>query len=230
MISLATIVVLSFVLGSIPGSLWAGKMMHGIDVREHGSGNAGATNTFRVLGWKAGVIATLIDVGKGFIAAGLIAKFVRIDALPQDLPFWNVNTLAQMLAGIGAVAGHMFPMFAGFRGGKGMNTAGGVLFAITPVSMAVTMIVFILVLLTTRTVSLASLTATLAFPISVGVRKYYLGIEQLDASLFIISIVISAGLIWAHRSNIRRLMDGTESRVRSFRPARGQIGKGELSK
>ena len=230
MITLATIVVLSFILGSIPGSLWIGKWMHGVDVRQHGSGNAGATNTFRVLGWKAGVLATIVDLGKGFVAAGVIATMVRIDPLPQDLPFWNVETLAQMLAGVAAVAGHMFPIFAGFKGGKGMNTAGGVLFAITPVSMAVTIIVFLLVLVTTKTVSLSSITATIAFPISVGIRKYYLGIEQLDASLFIISIAIAVGLIWAHRSNIRRLIDGTENRVGSFRPAKGYLGKGQLSK
>ena len=229
MISLATIVVLSFILGSIPGSLWIGKWLYGIDIRKHGSGNAGATNTFRVLGWKAGVLATAVDLGKGFVAAGIIATTVRIDPLPHDLPFWNVETLAQMLAGVAAVAGHMFPVFAGFRGGKGMNTAGGVLFAITPVSMAVTIIVFLLVLVSTKTVSLSSMTATVAFPISVGIRKYFLGIEQLDASLFIISIAIAAGLIWAHRSNIQRLMDGTENRVGSFRPAKGMLGKGQLS-
>ncbi len=228
MASLAVIVVLSYLVGSIPGSLWVGKLLHRVDVREHGSGNAGATNVFRVLGWKAGILATLVDVGKGFLAAGVIAVVVRIDPLPQDLPFWQIGTLTKMLAGVAAIGGHMFPVFAGFKGGKGMNTAMGVLLAITPVSISVAVAVFVCVLLATRAVSLASMTAAIAFPISVGVRKYFLGIEQLDASLFIISIVMAAGLIWAHRSNIRRLMEGTENRVNTFRPARGMLGRGEL--
>ncbi len=228
MASLAVIVVLSYLVGSIPGSLWVGKLLHRVDVREHGSGNAGATNVFRVLGWKAGILATLVDVGKGFLAAGVIAVVVRIDPLPQDLPFWQIGTLTKMLAGVAAIGGHMFPVFAGFKGGKGMNTAMGVLLAITPVSISVAVAVFVCVLLATRAVSLASMTAAIAFPISVGVRKYFLGIEQLDASLFIISIVMAAGLIWAHRSNIRRLIEGTENRVRTFRPARGMLGRGEL--
>ena len=230
MISLAVIVLLSYVVGSIPGSLWVGKLMHGVDVREHGSGNAGATNVFRVLGWKAGVLATLVDVGKGFLAAGMIAEYVRIDGLPQNLPFWRIETVTQLVAGMAAIGGHMFPVFAGFRGGKGMNTAMGILLAITPVSISVSVAVFIFVLLARKAVSLASMTAAIAFPISVGVRKYFLGIDQLDASLFILSILIAIGLIWAHRSNIRRLIDGTENRVGTFRPARGMLGRGELSK
>ena len=228
MLSITVIVILSYFVGSIPGSLWVGQVLHGIDVREHGSGNAGATNVFRVLGWKAGVLATLVDVGKGFLAAGVIAVYVRLDGLPQNLPFWSIDTVTQLLAGMAAIGGHMFPVFARFKGGKGMNTSMGILLAITPVSISVSVAVFILVLLARKAVSLASMTAAVAFPISVGVRKYFLGIDQLDASLFILSILIAIGLIWAHRSNIQRLANGTENRIGTFRPARGMLGRGEL--
>ena len=114
--TIAVIVVLSYLAGSIPGSLWIGKALYGIDVRKHGSGNMGATNSFRVLGWKAGVLATLVDVGKGLLAAGVIAT-IRLG--PEiELPFWTPSVFYQMLAGASAVAGHMYPVFAGFRGGR----------------------------------------------------------------------------------------------------------------
>ncbi len=227
MLSLAVIILLSYLVGSIPGSVWVGKALKGIDVRDFGSGNAGATNTFRVLGWKAGTLATLVDVGKGLLAAGVIAT-IRIDQMEVALPFWNPDVFYQMVAGVAAVVGHMYPLYIGFRGGKGMNTSAGVLFAITPYSMWITLVVFVLVLLTTRYVSLASMFAALAFPITVGIRKYVFHIDRLDASIFVISIAISIGLIYAHRSNIKRLFAGNENRVKSFRPARGMIGRGEI--
>lgn len=227
MLTIAAIVVLSYLAGSIPGSLWVGKLTHGIDVRRHGSGNMGATNTFRVLGWRAGVLATIVDVGKGLLAAGVIAK-LRLNPEVVELPFWNPDVFYQMVAGASAILGHMFPVFAGFRGGKGMNTAAGVLFAITPYSMWITLAVFVTVLGTSRYVSLASMAAAIAFPVTVALRKYVFGIERLDASIVVISIVIMVGLIYAHRSNIGRLLEGTESRVQNFRPARGMAGRGEL--
>jgi len=221
------IVALSYLAGSIPGSLWVGKALHGIDVREHGSGNMGATNTFRVLGWKAGVLATLVDVGKGLLAAGVIAT-IRLG--PEiTLPFWTPSVFYQMIAGVSAVVGHMYPVFASFRGGKGMNTSAGVLFAITPYSMWITLLVFVVILFSTRYVSLASLFAAVTFPTTVAIRKYVFGIQRLDASIFVISVLICFGLIYAHRSNISRLLRGTESRIRQFRLHSGMRGRGELS-
>src|SRR5690606_29662197 len=127
-----------------------------------------------------------------------------------------------------AVVGHMFPIWAGFRGGKGVNTAAGMLLALTPISMYITLGVFVLVLISFRYVSLASLTAVVAFPSTIAVRKYVFGIESLDASLLIFSAALAAVIIVAHRSNIKRLLNGTESRVRTFRPARGLRGRGEI--
>lgn len=231
MISVAVIVLLSYVIGSIPGSLWAGKLLYGIDLREYGSGNAGATNAFRVLGWKAGVVSTVVDLGKGLLAAGGIAPFfIRnpIDPIPTwGLLPWQAATVVCLVAGGVAILGHMFPVWARFEGGKGMNTAAGVLFALTPITTAIVLGIFIVVLVSSRYVSLASITAAVAFPSTVAIRRYLFDIE-LDPSLLVVSAVLAAIIIVAHQSNIKRLLQGNENRVSSFRPAKGLRGRGEL--
>ena len=227
MLSVFLIVVLSYLAGSISGSLLVGRTLYGVDLRQHGSGNAGATNTFRVLGWKAGVLATLIDVGKGLLAAGVIAD-LRVDTIPAGLGFWQVDTVLGLVAGISCVLGHMYPFWAGFKGGKGANTSAGVLFALTPVSMLVTLAVFAVVLIGSRYVSLASLAATAAYPTMLAVRKYVFGVDTVDASLVFLSLIMAIAIFYAHRSNIERLRQGTESRVRSFKPAVGMRNRGEI--
>lgn len=227
MVSLVVILALSYLVGSIPASVWIGRAFYGLDVRQHGSGNAGATNAFRVLGWKAGLLASFVDLGKGLLAAGLIAS-LRIDPLPALMGAWEPSTAVRLLAGVACVVGHMFPVWAGFKGGKGVNTSAGVLFALTPITMFIVLGVFAVVLLTSRYVSLASLTAAIAFPSAVAVRRYVFGIESLDPSLLIFGIVLAAGIIIMHRANIQRLLAGTENRVRTFRPARGMRGRGEI--
>ncbi len=227
--ALLLILVLSYLVGSIPGSLWAGKLLHGIDLRKHGSGNAGATNAFRVLGWKAGTVATVVDLGKGLLAAGVVPFLVGVSTIPPlGFSVWETQTVVCLLAGIVAVIGHMFPLWARFRGGKGVNTSAGVLFALTPITTLITIGIFILVLVAFRYVSLASITAAVAFPSAVAIRRYLFGIDALDPSLLIFGALLAAGVIFAHRANIRRLLEGTENRVRSFRPARGMRGRGEL--
>lgn len=229
MISVVVIMLLSYLVGSIPGSLWAGKLLYGIDLREHGSGNAGATNAFRVLGWKAGFVSTVVDLGKGLLAAGVIAPLLRIDPLPTwGLVPWQATTVVCLVAGLVAIIGHMFPVWAKFQGGKGMNTAAGVLFALTPITTAIALVVFIIVLVSFRYVSLASIMAAIAFPSTVAIRRYVFDIESLDPSLLVFGAVMAAGIIFAHRSNIKRLLQGNENRVRSFRPAKGMRGRGEL--
>ena len=229
MLSVIVIVVLSYLVGSIPASVWIGRLLYGTDVRDYGSGNAGATNAFRVLGWQAGVLCTLVDVGKGLFAAGVVAG-LRVDALPAHLGsgYWEVDTVVRLLAGVVAVVGHMYPVWARFKGGKGVNTSAGVLFALTPVSMWITLGVFVFVLFASRYVSLASLLATVAFPTTIAVRRYVFGIDRLDPSLLIFSTLMALAIIVAHRANIRRLLSGTENRIRTFRPARGMTGRGEL--
>ncbi len=227
MLSLTVILVLSYLAGSIPGSVWVGQWLYGTDVRNYGSRNAGATNVFRVLGWKAGLLATVVDLGKGLFAAGLIAT-IRLDDLPSGLEFWHIETFVRLLAGFAAVIGHMFPIWAKFKGGKGVNTAAGVLFALTPITMWIVLGVFFVVLFSSRYVSLASISAAISFPTAVAVRKYIFHTDALDTSILVFGIIMAVGIIVAHRANIKRLLNGTESRIRSFGLAKGMRGRGEL--
>jgi len=203
MLTILAILFLSYLVGSIPTSVLMGKL-YGIDIRQHGSGNAGATNTFRVLGWKAGTITLIIDFAKGWVASGLIAH-LRIDPIPPTLGPFDTATLLQL----------------GFRGGKGVATAAGALMAIVPWSMLLSITIFVLVLVLTRYVSLASIIAVISFPIILALQKYVLH-APLDSSLILFSSLLAISIIFAHRSNIQRLLQGTENRVKSFRPARGK--------
>ncbi|HHP7237224.1 glycerol-3-phosphate 1-O-acyltransferase PlsY [Longibacter sp.] len=227
MISLVIVLLLSYIVGSIPGSLWSSKLLYGIDVRKHGSGNAGATNTFRVVGWQAGVVATIVDMGKGAFAAGVLPLWAAFGAFPSFGIAAESGVIVALLCGLAAVTGHMFPVFARFRGGKGVNTAAGILLALTPVSTLLAMLVFVLVLGTTRYVSLSSILAAIAFPTIVAVRKYVFDAD-LTASLLIFGIVVGVAIVVAHQSNIRRLIAGNENRVSSFKPAEGMRGRGEI--
>jgi glycerol-3-phosphate acyltransferase PlsY len=229
MLTLALIVVLSYLAGSIPSSVWTGRLMYGLDVREHGSGNAGATNAFRVLGFKAGVISLLVDMGKGALAAGLIAG-LRLDlAWPLGLTGWSaaqaLPTLIPLLAGLAAMVGHLFPVFAGFKGGKGAATAAGLLFAVSPFNMLIVFAVFVLILLATRYVSLASVTAAALFPVLVAVRLFGFADPRMDLVLLGFTLVMASGIVYAHRDNIRRLRSGDEAKIRSFKPGKGMRGE-----
>lgn len=227
MASIAVILLLSYLAGSIPGSVWMGQLLYGVDVRKHGSLNAGATNVFRVLGWKAGVLSTIVDLGKGLLAAGVIAS-IRIDELPSGFAFWQVESVVRLLAGIAAIVGHMLPIWARFRGGKGVNTAAGVLFAITPKTMWIVIGVFALVLFSSRYVSLASIVAAIMFPATIAIRMFVFDIEALDRSLLLFGSIFALAILYAHRSNIQRLIAGTENKVQNFRLAHGMRGRGEL--
>jgi len=227
MTSLIVVLILSYIVGSIPGSLWSSKLLYGIDVREYGSGNAGATNTFRVVGWQAGVVATIVDMGKGAFAAGVLPLWAPFGPMPTFGMTAEQGVIVALLCGLAAVTGHMFPIFARFQGGKGVNTAAGILLALTPITTLLTMAVFAAVLLSSRYVSLASITAAVAFPSLVAVRKYLFDAD-LSVSLLIFGILVAAAIIIAHQSNIGRLLQGNENRVSSFKPAQGMRGRGEI--
>ena len=228
MLSLSLIILISYFLGSIPGALWSSKALHGIDIRKYGSKNAGATNAFRVVGWQAGVLATIVDMGKGYLSAGIVASYVRMDPLPALGIFgWDPAVVIGLIAGLAAIFGHMFPVFARFEGGKGVNTAAGILLALTPLTMLYTFLVFAVVLLSSRYVSLASMTAAVAFPTIVAIRRYALDVD-IDPSLLVVGLLIGTAIIIAHRSNIGRLLRGNENRVSSFSPAQGMLGRGEI--
>ena len=216
MLSLLLIVLMGYLIGSIPGSLWVGKWMYGVDLRQHGSGNPGATNAFRVLGWKAGLLSTVVDMGKGYLAAGVVPSLVTsvgIDAPPPWVIEPAGGLLLSLLAGGAAVIGHMFPVWARFKGGKGVNTAGGILIAITPVNMLIVVAIFGLVVWRTRYVSLASMLASLSYPLTLAVQKYAMGQEHISNGLIIFATLLASAIVIAHRSNIKRLLNGTENKI-----------------
>ncbi|RKY52456.1 MAG: acyl-phosphate glycerol 3-phosphate acyltransferase, partial [Candidatus Neomarinimicrobiota bacterium] len=199
MISLLVILLLSYLVGSIPTSIIAGKILKKIDIRDYGSGNAGGTNAFRVLGWKAGVFVTLLDIAKGTFSTLVISK-IRIDALPFD----NA-TLIMILAGICAILGHTYTIFAGFRGGKGVGTGAGMLIGLFPISLPFCIIVFALVLFSTGIVSISSMAAAFSLPIVLIIIDNLFS-KNVDITLTIFSIIIPFFIIFTHRSNIKRLI------------------------
>jgi glycerol-3-phosphate acyltransferase PlsY len=187
---------LAYLVGSIPFALVVGKLFYHVDVREHGSGNVGTTNVFRVLGKKAGVVVLVCDMLKGFIPAFIAAYFLR-----ETNP-WLVIVIAAA-----PVVGHMYSVFLRGSGGKGVATGAGVVLALVPLAFGVIAVVWVLLILITRYVSLASLVATLLVPVFV----FALG----DPLPYLIAaLLVTVGIFWAHRGNIRRLLKGTENRVK----------------
>ena len=193
--------VIGYLLGSIPTAVWVGKRFYGIDVREHGSKNAGATNTFRVLGKKPGKIVLLIDVLKGLLAV----------LAPQLLyPELNYETLVHLkiIAAVTVILGHVFPLFAGFKGGKGVATALGVIIAIHPLTACICLGIFSAVFLTFNYVSLGAIITSVFFPI-VLIFVFH----EKSFPLIIFSIVIGSAVVITHKKNIVRLMNGTENKM-----------------
>ena len=203
-IIIISLLVTAYLLGSIPSAVWWGKRYYGIDVREFGSGNAGATNTFRVLGKKAGIPVLFIDIIKGTSAVLLafLSPFVF-----ESNQFVNL----QLGLGIAALVGHVFPIFAGFRGGKGVATILGIVICLTPITSLMVLGVFLIVLLATRYVSLSSMTAGLSFPFFLNIV-----LKNQNQTLLIFSLFVAALLIVTHKKNIARLLKRQETKVNLF--------------
>ena len=203
-IIIIALLVTAYLLGSIPSAVWWGKRYYGIDVREFGSGNAGATNTFRVLGKKAGIPVLFIDIVKGTSAVLLafLSPFVF-----ESNQFVNL----QLGLGIAALVGHVFPIFAGFRGGKGVATILGIVICLTPITSLMVLGVFLIVLLATRYVSLSSMTAGLSFPFFLNIV-----LKNQNQTLLICSLFVAALLIVTHKKNIARLLKRQETKVNLF--------------
>lgn len=199
------LIALAYLLGSIPSAVWIGKRFYNIDVREHGSHNAGATNTMRVLGRRAALPVFAIDLLKGF-AAVMLAHFSGLEANSDALSNLKIALVAA------AVAGHILPIFAGFKGGKGVATLTGAVLGLYPPAVLICLGIFCVVLFTTHYVSLSSMTAGTAFPLLV----IFLFGER-ATSLIIFSVVISLLLIFTHRKNIARLLSHTESKTYLFK-------------
>jgi len=214
MFLLATIIILSYLVGSIPTSIIISKLSHGIDIREHGSGNAGGTNVMRVLGWKKGLLVIILDALKGAFAVVVVARLHY-----GGLPFQNVSpfddfTLVQIIAGIAAVIGHIWTVFAGFRGGKGIATALGMLIMIITVDMLVALGIFVIVVTVSRYVSLGSILAALSIPLTLIFRENILH-DHIHSYGTLLPFVATVSLlvVFTHRKNVIRLLNGTESKL-----------------
>jgi glycerol-3-phosphate acyltransferase PlsY len=201
---IALFIILAYLIGSVPTAVWIGKQFYGIDVREFGSGNAGATNTFRVLGRKAGIPVLIIDILKGSAAVAL--SYFSTFAV-GSFEFINL----QLGLGIAALVGHIFPVFAGFRGGKGVATILGIVICILPIATCLSLCVFLLVLFSSRIVSLSSMLGGVAFPIILNIM-----LHNQNPVLTAFSIVVAILLVITHRKNINRLLNKQESKIQLF--------------
>ncbi|MBC1971298.1 glycerol-3-phosphate 1-O-acyltransferase PlsY [Listeria welshimeri] len=194
-INLILLSLLAYVIGSIPSGLWIGKIFYKKDIREFGSGNLGATNSFRVLGIKAGSIVTVMDILKGTVAT-LLPFFFQLHV---DHHFW-------LLTGTFAIIGHSFPLFAGFRGGKAVATSAGVILAYAPLLFVAALIIFLLTLKISKYVSLSSMIAALA--------ALLISLFMGDWILIILIACIALFVVWRHRANITRIRNGEEPKIK----------------
>lgn len=189
---------LAYLIGAVPSSVWIGRKYYNIDIREHGSGNAGATNTFRILGKKAGTIVLFIDIFKAWFSTVFLSLLA------------NNQSIDYMLAlGLVAVLGHIFPIYIGFRGGKGIASLLGVIIAIHPLASLFSILVFVISLIKSRYVSLSSILAACSFPLII---LYYFKSES--HSLIIFSFMVAILVIFTHKKNIERLFNKEEARVK----------------
>ncbi|MBM7663706.1 glycerol-3-phosphate acyltransferase PlsY [Solibacillus kalamii] len=197
----ALIIICAYLIGSIPSALWIGKIFYKTDIRQQGSGNLGTTNTFRVLGKKPGIAVLLIDILKGTAAV----------LLPL-LPFFADSTVHPLFLGVIAAAGHMFPIFASFRGGKAVATSGGVILGYNLPLFLILIIVFVIALKLTKMVSLSSMIVSAAAVIYVIVHWMLTG----EYALLILVVVLAGFIFYRHRENIKRIKAGTEPKIKGF--------------
>ncbi|MBN1780491.1 glycerol-3-phosphate 1-O-acyltransferase PlsY [bacterium] len=207
MLSLVVIIVLGYLAGSVPTAIITSRVLMKDDIRNHGSRNAGATNVFRIMGWKPALFVVLVDMAKGLLAVLFVSKIV-IDPVPWDMP------LIRVLAGVAAIVGHIWTVFAGFRGGKGVGTAFGVLVALIPVPALTALVLWIVLVLTTRYVSVGSMTAALSLPVTMLCQRHLFHTPVPDL-YFWIGTVIALLIVFTHRANIGRLIRGEENRFGS---------------
>lgn len=203
-------VLLSYLCGSFPTSLVVGRVTRGVDVREFGSGNAGATNALRVLGWRWALLVMAVDVFKGWFPAAVISRATH--GLQTDADAAHDPLLLAILCGSAAILGHVYPLFAQFRGGKGVGTLVGVLLYLSPSSLAIGAVVFLLTVALTGYVGLASILSVSLFPLLV-----YLKFGTLNSWLGYFSMSAASFVIFKHRGNVARMRAGTENRMQGLR-------------
>ena len=204
------LLLLAYLTGSFPSAVWVGRTFYNTDVREYGSGNAGATNTFRVLGKGAGIPVLFMDILKGWLSINYVSFISNVDVLSPELFFENL-----LAFGIAAVIGHLFPVYTGFRGGKGIATMLGLLIGIQPLAALFSFIVFVIVFLISRYVSLASVIASLAFPIFTILGLSIIDMpSSVNSSLNLFAIFVPILSLITHQKNIERLIRGEETKIK----------------
>jgi len=202
------VILSGYILGSIPSAVWIGKLFHGIDIREHGSKNAGATNTFRVFGNGSGIIVLILDVLKGYVAASVPLYLSHL-----YIGFKDDELILQLMASFCAILGHVFPVLANFKGGKGVASTLGIIIAINPDTAFICLGCFLVVFVIWKYVSLGAIVASILFPF---VSFFFM---KEDARIMIVfSIIISLIVLFAHRKNIHRLLHGEENKMNFLKP------------
>ncbi|MDR0364097.1 MAG: glycerol-3-phosphate 1-O-acyltransferase PlsY [Bacteroidales bacterium] len=213
--------IIAYLLGSIPSSVWIGRIFFGKDVRQYGSGNAGATNTFRTFGWKAGVFVLVFDVFKGWMAVFISSLFTSDYFSSEQVINYEVICAAL------AVVGHVYPIFAGFKGGKGVATLVGIMIALLPWETATAVVIFIIVMLLSGYVSLSSIIAGILFPVIViFLPKIFLTLLPAAWSEIFFAFLIAVFIPITHLKNIKRLLKGTEKKLFSKNDKDGSMDFG----
>tara|TARA_B110000263_G_scaffold174548_1_gene152440 strand:- start:434 stop:1093 length:660 start_codon:yes stop_codon:yes gene_type:complete len=207
-IYLIILIIISYLTGSTPTSIIVGRITNGIDIRKHGSGNAGGTNVFRVLGWKPALIVVIVDVFKGWLPAAIFAPAFYFAQIIPDLG------VVQILCGFSAVLGHTYTIFAGFKGGKGVGTLGGMLIALFPTVFPFCLAVAVITIILTGYVSLASMFASVSLPIFLFLLPPIFGTNPAPLSLMVFSLLMPWFITFTHRSNIQRLRNGEENQFK----------------
>ena len=209
MTELLIVIVLSYLVGSIPSAIIAARLTRGIDIREYGSGNVGGTNALRTLGWKIGMSVMIFDFAKGWFAAYYIGQLGYTNGIIDPL-------MVQILAGSFSIIGHIYTLFAGFKGGKGVGTAAGMLLALYPIALLFCFAVFATTVVTTKYVSLASMLGALTLPISLYIHEQYFE-GEIEIARYVFAVLIVFLIFYTHRSNIQRLLKGEENKFSAYK-------------
>lgn len=214
MLNLFVIILLSYLVGAIPTSIIMSKLVKGIDIREHGSGNAGGSNVFRILGWKYGITVILLDATKGMIAVLLVSRlYFGNFPFPNATPFDDF-TLVQIIAGLSAILGHIWTIFAGFKGGKGIATGLGILVSIVTIDMLLGLVVFAIVVGVSKYISLGSLAAAISVPLIMIIRENIFGVDISGYHTILpLTILLAFLVMYTHKANIGRLINGNENKI-----------------
>jgi len=205
MINLALVIILSYIIGSIPSSIIIAKIFAGVNIIECGSGNPGAANVYRNISPTAGVLTAVFDIFKGIVATLWIAR------IAYDISFFNNETIS-FIAGSAAILGHIFSIFLKFNGGKGVATAAGVFFTMTPIATGISFIIFVLIIITTRISSLGSIISSFSMPIILFSMRNYFDIK-ISKNSICFALLIALFILLVHRKNIDRLIKGKENKV-----------------